>query len=67
MRILIVGALILSAVMMSACGSSESTASKKDEATFKDRNPADIKGPPAGFAPKGPPPGAAGPPPGATK
>ena len=56
------------------CGAgSDSSASKQEEANFKNRDPQAIHGPPPGVGPggaggggitTGPPPGAAGPPPG---
>ncbi len=64
MRIAILLLTILTASMMVGCsGGGESSATKTEEKTFRDRDPSHMKGVPQGFAPKGPPPGAVGGPP----
>jgi uncharacterized lipoprotein len=61
MRILIAGFAILMVTCMSGC-SGDSSASKKEEDAYKDRNPGDIHPPPTGPGQTGPPPGATAPP-----
>jgi len=62
MRFLLLAGALLSVGALSGCGSGEASATKKDEANFRDRNPADFHPPPNRT---GPPPGSMGAPPGA--
>ena len=68
-KLLLAILMVFLAFAVVGCGSNDSSATKDEQARFKDRNPQDIHAPPAGVGPghaggppPGPPPGAAGPP-----